>query len=80
MHHHMHSKKLGALLVMSVLAGFSVRAEDMPFWTEGAPRTNRVATVVKHHGISFSSIICVSRRHAFDMFRSTKRSLVVLFH
>ena len=71
-------KTLAIAAMCCAMAG-AVLAEDMPFWGEGSPSTNRVATVEKRREMSFSSFVCAARTHVFDRFKSTKPSLVIIF-
>ena len=73
-------KRLAASAMCAAMFGVGAAfAEDMPFWGEGSPSTNRVAAVDRHHGMpSFSSFVCDARTHVFARFKSTKPSLVII--
>ena len=63
-----------------LMFGLAAMADDMPFWGEGSPATNRVALICESRVVqSFSSFTCSWQRFAMDQFRSVKPGLVFSF-
>ena len=71
-------KRLAAIGAAIALAGAAF-ADDMPFWGEGSPSTNRVAAVATSTQIAqFCSRPYYSARFTLDKFKSTKPNLIIM--
>ena len=71
-------KRLAAIGAAIALAGAAF-ADDMPFWGEGSPSTNRVAAVATSTQIAhFCSRPYYSAQLVLNRFNSTKPSLIIM--
>ena len=73
-------KRLAAISAALALA-VAAFADDMPFWGEGSPSTNRVAAVATSAQIAhFCSRPYYGSRFILDKFKSTKPTLVIVVY
>ena len=71
-------KRLASICAALAFAG-AAPADDMPFWGDGSPSTNRMAAVATSTQIAqFCSRPYYGSRFTLDKFKSTKPTLLIV--